>query len=188
MRPLIVPQPVTTPSPGMRFFSAPKSVLRCSTNMSNSSKESGSSSSSRRSRAVSLPRACWASMRASAAAQTRALRGALRVRRGCASWKSSVAGNGGNRAGECGAAGGGVKLATERSARERACRKRSTAGQFGRSRSSRAWASASSPHCSAWKASSRVARRKASGRRAGPRPAPAPAPASPGSRTRPKAP
>ena len=33
-----MPQPVTTPSPGMRFLSAPKSVLRCSTNMSNSSK------------------------------------------------------------------------------------------------------------------------------------------------------
>src|SRR6185437_8260891 len=64
MRPLIVPQPVTTPSPGKRFLSVSKSVLRCSTNMSNSSKEFGSSSRSMRSRAVSLPRACCASMRA----------------------------------------------------------------------------------------------------------------------------
>ena len=39
MRPLIVPQPVTTPSPGMRFLSAWNSVLRCSTNMSNSSND-----------------------------------------------------------------------------------------------------------------------------------------------------
>ena len=41
MRPLIVPQPVTTPSPGKRFLSVSKSVLRCSTNMSNSSNEFG---------------------------------------------------------------------------------------------------------------------------------------------------
>src|SRR5205085_337934 len=41
----------------------PKSWLRCSTNMSHSSKESGSSSTSRRSRAVSLPLACCALIR-----------------------------------------------------------------------------------------------------------------------------
>src|SRR5260370_13748246 len=42
-----------------------KSWLRCSTNMSHSSKESGSNSSSRRSRALSLPLACCAWMRRS---------------------------------------------------------------------------------------------------------------------------
>ena len=42
----------------------PKSVARCSTNMSNSSNEPLSISSSMRSRAVSLPRLCCASMRA----------------------------------------------------------------------------------------------------------------------------
>ena len=39
VRPLTVPQPVTTPSPGILVFSMPKSVARCSTNMSNSSNE-----------------------------------------------------------------------------------------------------------------------------------------------------
>src|SRR5450432_3785982 len=63
LRPLTVPQPVTTPSPGTLVFSMPNSTERCSTNMSNSSKEPLSSSSSMRSRAVSLPRACCASMR-----------------------------------------------------------------------------------------------------------------------------
>src|SRR6476646_5012204 len=63
LRPLTVPQPVTTPSPGTLVFSMPNSVERCSTNMSNSSKEPLSSSSSIRSRAVSLPRACCASIR-----------------------------------------------------------------------------------------------------------------------------
>jgi hypothetical protein len=47
----------------------PNSVERCSTNMSNSSNEPLSSSSSMRSRAVSLPRACCASIRFSAAAE-----------------------------------------------------------------------------------------------------------------------
>ena len=56
VRPLTVPQPVTTPSPGIFVFSMPKSVERCSTNMSNSSNEPSSSRSSMRSRAVSLPR------------------------------------------------------------------------------------------------------------------------------------
>src|SRR6266481_2001651 len=63
LRPLTVPQPVTTPSPGILFFSMPNSVERCSTNMSNSSNEPLSSRSSMRSRAVNLPRACCASMR-----------------------------------------------------------------------------------------------------------------------------
>ena len=39
VRPLTVPQPVTTPSPGTFVFSMPKSSQRCWTNMSNSSKE-----------------------------------------------------------------------------------------------------------------------------------------------------
>ena len=56
-RPLIVPQPVTTPSPGIFFFAMPKSVERCSTNMSNSSNEPSSSNTSMRSRAVAC-RAC----------------------------------------------------------------------------------------------------------------------------------
>src|SRR5579872_1981655 len=63
LRPLTVPQPVTTPSPGTLVFSMPNSVERCSTNMSNSSKLPLSSRSSIRSRAVSLPRACCAAMR-----------------------------------------------------------------------------------------------------------------------------
>src|SRR3954447_11810313 len=62
-RPLIVPWPVPTPSPGMRWSAMPNSVQRCSTNRSVSSKEPGSSSSSSRSRALSLPRACWAAIR-----------------------------------------------------------------------------------------------------------------------------
>src|SRR3984957_16651120 len=63
LRPLTVPQPVTTPSPGTLVFSMPNSIERCSTNMSNSSKLPLSSKSSMRSRAVSLRRACCASMR-----------------------------------------------------------------------------------------------------------------------------
>src|SRR6478752_4145055 len=63
LRPFTVPQPVTTPSPGTFVFSMPNSTERCWTNMSNSSKEPLSSSSSIRSRAVSLPRACCASIR-----------------------------------------------------------------------------------------------------------------------------
>src|SRR5262245_38468122 len=64
VRPLTVPQPVTTPSPGILVFSMPNSPERCSTNMSNSSNVPLSISSSTRSRAVSLPRWCCASMRA----------------------------------------------------------------------------------------------------------------------------
>jgi len=63
MRPLIVPQPVTTPSPGTIFSSMPKSVQRWVTNMSYSSKLFGSSNTSNRSRAVSLPFPCWVSIR-----------------------------------------------------------------------------------------------------------------------------
>src|SRR4029077_7581375 len=65
VRPFTVPQPITTPSPGILApLSMPNSVARCSTNMSNSSNESLSIRSSTRSRAVSLPRLCCASMRA----------------------------------------------------------------------------------------------------------------------------
>src|SRR5215472_6725714 len=63
-RPLTVPQPVTTPSPGIFVFSIPNSLERCSTNMSNSSKEPLSRNNSMRSRAVNLPRLCCASIRA----------------------------------------------------------------------------------------------------------------------------
>ncbi|MNT49916.1 hypothetical protein D3C72_1867960 [compost metagenome] len=59
----MVPQPVTTPSPGMMVSAMPKSVARWVTNMSYSSKLPGSSSTSSRSRAVSLPLPCCASMR-----------------------------------------------------------------------------------------------------------------------------
>src|SRR5919106_4923212 len=62
-RPLMVPEPVTTPSPGMRCSAMPNSVQRCSTNMSISSNEPGSSRSSRRSRADNLPRLCCAAIR-----------------------------------------------------------------------------------------------------------------------------
>src|SRR5690606_20190028 len=61
----MVPQPVTTPSPGILVFAMPKSVQRCSTYMSNSSNEPSSRSRSMRSRAVSLPRLCCAAIRAS---------------------------------------------------------------------------------------------------------------------------
>ena len=88
VRPLTVPQPVTTPSPGILVFSMPKSVERCSTNMSNSSNEPLSSSSSMRSRAVSLPRLCCASMRACAAAGAGLARGAVRACRGCPSCRA----------------------------------------------------------------------------------------------------
>ena len=64
MRPLIVPQPVTTPSPRGLDFAIPKSTQRWVTNMSYSSKLPSSSNSSIRSRAVSLPLACCASIRA----------------------------------------------------------------------------------------------------------------------------
>src|SRR6478672_963690 len=59
----MVPRPVTTPSPGMRWASMPNWVERCSTNRSVSSNEPSSSRTSMRSRAVSLPLACWLAMR-----------------------------------------------------------------------------------------------------------------------------
>src|SRR5437660_1376802 len=62
VRPFTVPQPVTTPSPGIFCLSMPNSEVRCSTNMSISSNEALSRRRSMRSRAVSLPRLCWASM------------------------------------------------------------------------------------------------------------------------------
>jgi hypothetical protein len=54
-RPLIVPDPVTTPSPGTFCSAMPKSVALCSTNMSYSSKLSESSSTVSRSRASAAP-------------------------------------------------------------------------------------------------------------------------------------
>src|SRR5918995_989083 len=54
----IVPNPVTTPSPGGRLRSIPKSWLRWTANGSVSWNEPGSSSRSSRSRAVSLPFSC----------------------------------------------------------------------------------------------------------------------------------
>src|SRR5271165_1553213 len=83
LRPLTVPQPVTTPSPGTLVFSMPNSVERCSTNMSNSSKLPLSSRSSMRSRAVSLPRACCASMRLSPPPSFAPARRSSRVSRIC---------------------------------------------------------------------------------------------------------
>ena len=62
-RPSTVPQPVTTPSPSKCCWSMPKFVQRCWTNISYSSKLPSSRRSAIRSRAVSLPLACWASMR-----------------------------------------------------------------------------------------------------------------------------
>ena len=86
VRPLTVPQPVTTPSPAILVFSMPKSVERCSTNMSSSSNEPRSISSSMRSRAVSLPRLCCASMRLSPPPRARAGAARLRACRECLSW------------------------------------------------------------------------------------------------------
>eukprot|EP00001_Collodictyon_triciliatum_P121572 21296_3 len=61
MRPLIVPCPVTTESPGNFCFSMPKSVQRCSTSWSYSMNEPSSSKMDKRSRAVSLPFPCCTS-------------------------------------------------------------------------------------------------------------------------------
>jgi hypothetical protein len=58
-----VPEPVTTPSPGIFCSAIPKSAQLCSTNMSYSSKLPGSSRTDSRSRAVSRPLACCAAMR-----------------------------------------------------------------------------------------------------------------------------
>src|SRR5829696_2626951 len=82
-RPLTVPQPVTTPSPGIFERSMPKSVARCWTNMSSSSKEPWSMRSSMRSRAVSLPRACCAAMRFSPPPSRASLRRSSSLSRMC---------------------------------------------------------------------------------------------------------
>ena len=58
LRPSTVPQPVTTPSVSGRFASIPNPWARWRASMSSSTNESGSSRSSIRSRAVSLPRSC----------------------------------------------------------------------------------------------------------------------------------
>ena len=63
IRPLIVPCPVTTPSPRNFVFSMPKLLHRCVTNISNSSKLSSSSNMAILSRAVYLPFLCWDSIR-----------------------------------------------------------------------------------------------------------------------------
>src|SRR3954447_2735887 len=65
LRPSTVPQPVTTPSVSGRAASMPKPWARCRASMSSSTKESGSSSRSMRSRAVSFPRWCWRATAAS---------------------------------------------------------------------------------------------------------------------------
>src|SRR5574341_1286789 len=81
-RPSMVPWPVTTPSPGTFLRSMPKSVLRCTANMSVSLNEPGSSSASTRSLAVSLPLACCAStafaLPACCACSVRARRSSMR--------------------------------------------------------------------------------------------------------------
>ena len=61
-RPFINPLPVTTPSPGILCSSMSKSIHLCSTNISHSSKLSGSSNSAIRSLAVSFPLACCLSI------------------------------------------------------------------------------------------------------------------------------
>ena len=55
LRPSIVPQPVTTPSPYTRRFSMPNPRARFTASWSNSTKEPSSRRATQRSRAVSLP-------------------------------------------------------------------------------------------------------------------------------------
>src|SRR6266571_9184393 len=62
-RPSIAPWPVTTPSPGMRCVSIPKSWERWTTKRSSSSKEPGSRRRPMRSRAESFPSAFWRARR-----------------------------------------------------------------------------------------------------------------------------
>ncbi len=62
-RPSIRPYPVTTPSPSTFWSANPKSVARCVTKRSSSTNVPGSSSTSRRSRAVILPFSCCVWMR-----------------------------------------------------------------------------------------------------------------------------
>ena len=59
-RPPTLPVPVTTPSPGNLFWSSPKSVALPAMYGCCSMNEPGSTSSSMRARAVSLPLAPWA--------------------------------------------------------------------------------------------------------------------------------
>ena len=54
--------PVMTPSVKGLFRSRPKPLVLCLANRSSSTNEPASSNSSRRSRAVSFPRACWRSV------------------------------------------------------------------------------------------------------------------------------
>src|SRR5512135_1995527 len=55
VRPLTMPYPVTTPSPGTSVWSMPKFTQRCSTNLSSSTKVPSSKRRASLSRAVSLP-------------------------------------------------------------------------------------------------------------------------------------
>src|SRR5437763_3682736 len=64
-RPWIRPDPVTTPSPGIFCFCISKSWVWCTTNLSISVKEPGSSRSSSRSRAVFFPALCCRRIRSS---------------------------------------------------------------------------------------------------------------------------
>ncbi len=84
-RPSMVPWPVTTPSPYGRFSIMSKFGLRCWTNASSSVKLPGSSRSSIRSRASSLPRARCRSTASGVAASAASMR-----RRSTASSRSRV--------------------------------------------------------------------------------------------------
>ena len=91
-RPSMVPWPVTTPSPQGRLSSSPKPWARWRVNMSSSVKVPGSSSRSMRSRAVSLPRACWRSTAASVPAWRASSRSARRRSRFSSALTRSAAG------------------------------------------------------------------------------------------------
>src|SRR5213078_2134119 len=69
-RPWIRPDPVTTPSPSTFWFCMSKSWLWCTTNLSISVKEPGSSRSSSRSRAVFFPALCCRRTRSSSPASS----------------------------------------------------------------------------------------------------------------------
>src|SRR5213080_3367583 len=83
-RPWMRPDPVTTPSPGIRCSAMSKSCVWWTTKRSTSRNESGSSSSSSRSRAVFLPALCWRRMRSSPPPSS-----AARLRRRSSSRRSS---------------------------------------------------------------------------------------------------
>ena len=80
-RPLILPNPATTPSPGNRWRSSPKAVSSWVASAPISWNEPSSRSRASRSRAVSLPRACWAAMRSGPPPSTARARMARRVSR-----------------------------------------------------------------------------------------------------------